>query len=298
VVNCPVQPTGLKATKDATFCQISLDWSDNPGQKPSYNVYRAPASAGPYEKIATATESQYVDQGGAAGLTAATPYYYKVSAQLADCESLLTTQRNATTVATCTNPPSPPLPPTNLTAAGGSKQISLSWTAPAGGSTPTGYRVLRSDAPGGPYTKVADVPAAPTSYTNGGLPDDTTYCYVVQSTITTLVSANSNEDCDKTSGGGGGEQFRRGDADGNGLVELTDPIFVLNNQFLGGPSPKCMDAADADNSGAYDLTDAIFSLNFQFLGGTTPPPPGPGPACGPDTAEPPDSFPACVYNCQ
>ena len=91
------------------------------------------------------------------------------------------------------------------------------------------------------------------------------------------------------------ENFKRGDADGNGSLEVTDPILVLNYQFVGGPAPECFDAADIDDLGpdALDLTDAIYSLNYQFVGGYAPPP-SPGPTeCGPDPTA--DNFPPCVY---
>ena len=75
--------------------------------------------------------------------------------------------------------------------------------------------------------------------------------------------------------------FRRGDADQNARIELTDGVFVLNFLFLGGREPTCREAADADDNGALELTDGVFVLNFLFLGG--PPPRAPGPtACGPD----------------
>ena len=32
-------------------------------------------------------------------------------------------------------------------------------------------------------------------------------------------------------------EFLRGDGDGSGVVDVTDPIFSLTNQFLGGPPP-------------------------------------------------------------
>ncbi len=88
-------------------------------------------------------------------------------------------------------------------------------------------------------------------------------------------------------------KFRRGEANVDGTLDLTDPITVLNFQFQGGPRPGCMDAADADDSGTLDLTDAIYSLNFQFLAGPPPPPPGPN-LCGPDLT--PDDL-DCVRSC-
>jgi hypothetical protein len=92
--------------------------------------------------------------------------------------------------------------------------------------------------------------------------------------------------------GTAGAQFRRGDSDGSGKLDLTDAIFSLSFLFQGGPAPGCSDAADANDDGRLDLTDPIFTLGFLFQGGDTPPAPGPT-TCGPDTT--PAAFPPCVY---
>jgi hypothetical protein len=50
--------------------------------------------------------------------------------------------------------------------------------------------------------------------------------------------------------------------------------------FRGAPPPACLDAADADDSGRLNISDAIFVLIHEFLGG-----PGPGdllPGCSID----------------
>jgi hypothetical protein len=75
--------------------------------------------------------------------------------------------------------------------------------------------------------------------------------------------------------------FRRGDADGNGAQELTDPIAVLSFLFLGGPEPGCVEAADADDDGVLTIADAVRSLSYLFLGFPRSLP-APFPACGPD----------------
>lgn len=70
--------------------------------------------------------------------------------------------------------------------------------------------------------------------------------------------------------------FRRGDADGNSTVNLTDAVFTLNALFQGGPQSTCQDSSDADDNGLLNLTDAVFTLNYLFRGsGLPPPPPGP-----------------------
>lgn len=64
--------------------------------------------------------------------------------------------------------------------------------------------------------------------------------------------------------------FRRGDANGDGSVDIADPITVLLHLFAGGDAPGCLDAADADDSGLLDLSDAVRLLQFLFLGGIAP----------------------------
>ena len=72
-----------------------------------------------------------------------------------------------------------------------------------------------------------------------------------------------------------GRRFLRGDADGDGVPSLTDPVAILLHLFLGGEAPWCMDAADTDDSGVIDLTDAVYLLGHLFLGTAAPPAPYP-----------------------
>ena len=77
-------------------------------------------------------------------------------------------------------------------------------------------------------------------------------------------------------------RFRRGDANWDGLVNISDPITTLGHLFLGSPrSLECEKSADADDTGTLNITDAVFSLNYLFSGGPKPPAPGPM-TCGPD----------------
>jgi len=76
-------------------------------------------------------------------------------------------------------------------------------------------------------------------------------------------------------------RFRRGDANSDGSVDLSDPVATLGYLFEAGTTPTCMDAVDSDDSGVLDITDAVFTLGYLFLG--TAPPPDPGPVdCGRD----------------
>jgi hypothetical protein len=73
--------------------------------------------------------------------------------------------------------------------------------------------------------------------------------------------------------------FRRGDADRDGALSLSDSVRILSALFLGEPI-ECWDAADLDDDGAASITDPIRLLDHLFLGGS--PPPAPFPDCGPD----------------
>jgi fibronectin type 3 domain-containing protein len=83
---------------------------------------------------------------------------------------------------------SAPAPPTNLTAAAGNQQASLSWTASGGA---TSYKVKRGTASGGPYTMVGS--PAGTTYADTSLTNGTAYYYVVTAVNATGESANSNQ---------------------------------------------------------------------------------------------------------
>lgn len=63
------------------------------------------------------------------------------------------------------------------------------------------------------------------------------------------------------------QAFRRGDADADRRVNLTDAVFTLNFLFRGGAQPDCQDALDANDDGLINLTDPIVILNHLFLGG-------------------------------
>ncbi len=81
--------------------------------------------------------------------------------------------------------------------------------------------------------------------------------------------------------------FRRGDVNGNGVLDISDPILNLDFQFLGNYIPDCLDACDFDDNGKVEITDPIANLAHQFAGTAPPFPPGPD-RCGfdPTTDDP------------
>ncbi len=86
-------------------------------------------------------------------------------------------------------------------------------------------------------------------------------------------------------------QFRRGDANSSGRVNITDAIAVLLYEFAGG-EVACLDAADVDDIGTVDISDAILLLQYLFF--NLDPPTAPGPLlCGQDLEDSPDDLAPC-----
>lgn len=77
--------------------------------------------------------------------------------------------------------------------------------------------------------------------------------------------------------------FRRGDANQNGGIEIADAILILATLFQGEEPVNCWKAADLDDNGAVQLTDAVDLLTYLFLGGREPP--EPFKSCGRDANE-------------
>jgi hypothetical protein len=78
-------------------------------------------------------------------------------------------------------------------------------------------------------------------------------------------------------------RFRRGDANSDARVDLSDAVSTLNALFLGRGEIGCRDASDANDDGSLDLTDAVSTLLYLFLHGS--PPPAPGLECGRDLSD-------------
>jgi hypothetical protein len=92
-------------------------------------------------------------------------------------------------------------------------------------------------------------------------------------------------------------EFKRGDANRDGTMNIADAVYVLQNIFAGGPAIRCMDAADANDDENVNIADAVYLLQNIFAGGAPLPAPGPE-ACGPDPTSHPGGqadLAACEY---
>jgi len=75
--------------------------------------------------------------------------------------------------------------------------------------------------------------------------------------------------------------FRRGDANGDGAINIADAITSLDFLFGPGIPPECEDAYDANDDGTINIADPIALLAALF-GSPTVPMPYPYPGCGND----------------
>ncbi len=160
----PLQaPTGLTALPGNA--QVSLSWNPSAGAD-SYNLKRATSSSGPYATAASGlTSTAYIDTG----LNNGTTYYYVVTAVNAAGESVPSAYVGATPQAVA--PPPAPI----LTAGGGKRTITLTWT-PAKGAT--SFTVKRAATSAGPFVELA-TGLTTRKYTDRRLSAGATYYYVV-----------------------------------------------------------------------------------------------------------------------
>ena len=66
--------------------------------------------------------------------------------------------------------------------------------------------------------------------------------------------------------------FKRGDANMDYNVDISDAIYSLEYLFQGGIEPTCLDAMDANDDGNIDLADSLKMLFYQYTGAFIPPP--------------------------
>lgn len=88
------------------------------------------------------------------------------------------------------------------------------------------------------------------------------------------------------------DEFIRSDCNSDGLVNIADGIYNLNQLFQGGPASTCSIACDSNANGTVDAADSVFTFNYQFLDG--PMPSAPFPACGLVPGQTPED---CIAGC-
>jgi hypothetical protein len=73
--------------------------------------------------------------------------------------------------------------------------------------------------------------------------------------------------------------FMRGDATGDGIINIADVVFLVNYLFSGGDPPCPEEAGDATCDGIINIADVVYLVNYLFGG-------GPPPSCGGENSSP------------
>ncbi|MRR18170.1 MAG: hypothetical protein EG826_17135, partial [Deltaproteobacteria bacterium] len=176
----PAAPTGVTAAGGAK--QVTITWAASSGAT-SYNIYwskTAGVTTVTGTKI-TGAASPYIQTG----LTDGTTYYYIVTAANTSGESAASSQVTATTNAA---PPTIPSAPAGVTAVGGSKQVTVSWSAVSGA---TSYNIYWSTTTGVTKATGTKITGAASPYIHTGRLDGTAYYYVVTAVNSAGESAAS-----------------------------------------------------------------------------------------------------------
>ncbi|MFH2056370.1 MAG: FG-GAP-like repeat-containing protein [bacterium] len=72
-----------------------------------------------------------------------------------------------------------------------------------------------------------------------------------------------------------------GDANTDGVANITDAVYLIQYIFNGGPPPEPLESGDANCDGVANITDAVYLIQYIFGGGPDP--------CDPDD----DGMPDC-----
>jgi hypothetical protein len=64
--------------------------------------------------------------------------------------------------------------------------------------------------------------------------------------------------------------FIRGDVNGDGVINASDVVYLINYLFVGGPAPTPLQAGDATSDGLINASDVVYLINYLFIGGPPP----------------------------
>ncbi len=180
----PTDPSNLQATA-VSASQINLSWTAS-SDASGINLYRIERCSGvgcsTLSEITTVPGNQTTFQN--TGLTASTPYTYRVRAEdTATPTPNLSGYSNLASTSTLAPPDTTaPTDPANLQASAvGSSQINLSWQASTDASGINLYRIERCQGVScGNFSEIATVPGNQTTFQNTSLTASTSYTYRVR----------------------------------------------------------------------------------------------------------------------
>jgi hypothetical protein len=64
--------------------------------------------------------------------------------------------------------------------------------------------------------------------------------------------------------------FIRGDANGDGVINIADVVYLINYLFAHGSAPQPFEAGDANSDGKINSADVVYLINYLFAHGSPP----------------------------
>ena len=185
----PAAPGNPSATALSTSA-IRFTWTDNSNDEESFKIRRS-LDGSDWYTLSSITVSANTTSYTDTGLAADTKYWFKVRAANAAGDSAYTAAASATTQQAT------PSAPSNLAATAlDSSRIAVSWQDNSGSED--GYKLDRRQSGASTWQRPATLAANATSYTDTGLPADTTFYYKVKAYNAGGNSDYSNVDGAKT----------------------------------------------------------------------------------------------------
>ncbi len=187
----PVTPSGL-AVSSVSTSQLQVFWQDANVVPVTFEVSRATSVGGTYQVIqADFGQKIYTDNN----LPANTPYCYKVRAK--NSAGLYSGYSNEACGTTKAPAPTAPATPARLSVnAVSSSQVNLQWADLS--DNETGFQIERAPNSSGTFTKIADLGANATTYSDNGLSGSTAYCYRVRAVNGVGPSGYTDTQCATT----------------------------------------------------------------------------------------------------
>jgi outer membrane protein assembly factor BamB len=69
---------------------------------------------------------------------------------------------------------------------------------------------------------------------------------------------------------GGYPSYQRGDANGDGVINVADVVYLVNFLYRSGDPPAPMDAGDANGDGIVNVADVVYLVNYLYRSGDPP----------------------------
>jgi hypothetical protein len=164
----------------------------------------------------------------------------------------------------------PPAPVAVKAVRQGDDLIEVTWSEIAGCT----YHIYRREAASDgslfriddPSGSLVNPGVSVTSYLDSDVVADEIYEYVVISENGSgMLGQHSQVAMSEES-----QSFLCGDTDGNGIMNMSDAVYIIAYIFGGGPAPEPLLSGDVDCNAMVNMSDVVYILSFIFAGGPAP----------------------------